>query len=65
MRGVVEARGDDKWRVGVFTTAAKAGKCAGFQRTIDGTKRQAEVALAKLVREVEAGQARGPPDQRS
>jgi len=56
MRGVVEARGDDKWRVRVFA-GREGGKVRWISRTIDGTKRQAQVALAKLVTEVEAGQA--------
>jgi integrase len=56
MRGVVEARGNDKWRVRVFA-GREGGKVRWVSRTIDGTKRQAQVALAKLVTEVEAGQA--------
>ena len=56
MRGVVEARGDDKWRVRVFA-GREGGKVRWVSRTIDGTKRPAQIALAKLVTEVEAGQA--------
>ena len=56
MRGVVEARGDDKWRVRVFA-GREGGKVRWVSRTIVATKRQAQVALAKLVTEVEAGQA--------
>jgi integrase len=56
MRGVVEARGDDKWRVRVFA-GREGGKVGWVSLTIDGTKRQAQIALAKLVTEVEAGQA--------
>ena len=56
MRGVVEPRGDNKWRVRVFA-GREGGKVRWVSRTIDGTKRQAQVALAKLLTEVEAGQA--------
>ena len=42
MRGVVEARGDDKWRVRVFA-GREGGKVRWVSRTIDGTKRQAQV----------------------
>jgi len=56
MRGVVEPRGDNKWRVRVFA-GREGGKVRWVSRTVKGTKRQAQVALAKLVTEVEAGQA--------
>jgi hypothetical protein len=56
MRGVVEPRGDDKWRVRVFG-GRENGKVRWVSRTIAGTKRQAQVALAELLTEVEAGQA--------
>ena len=48
MRGVVEPRGDNKWRVRVFA-GRESGKVRWVSRTIDGTKRQAQVALAKLL----------------
>ena len=56
MRGVVEPRGDNKWRVRVYA-GREGGKVRWVSRTVDGTKRQAHVALAKLLTEVEAGQA--------
>ena len=56
MRGVVEQRGDNQWRARVFG-GREGGKVRWISRTVNGTKRQAQVALAKLVAEVEAGQA--------
>jgi len=56
MRGVVGPRGENRWRVLVFAGREK-GKVRWVSRTVTGTKRQAQVALAKLVTEVEAGQA--------
>jgi integrase len=55
MRGVVEQRGDKRWRVRVFVER-EGGHTRWVSRTITGTKRQAQVALAKLVTEVETGQ---------
>ncbi len=55
MRGVVEQRGDKRWRVRVFV-GREGGRTRWASRTITGTKRQAQVALAKLVTEVETGQ---------
>jgi integrase len=55
MRGVVEQRGDKRWRVRVFV-GREGGHTRWVSRTITGTKRQAQVALAKLVTEVETGQ---------
>ena len=55
MRGVVEQRGDKRWRVRVFV-GREGGHTRWVSRTITGTKRQAQVALATLVTEVETGQ---------
>jgi hypothetical protein len=55
MRGVVEQRGDKRWRVRVFV-GREGGRTRWVSQTITGTKRQAQVALAKLVTEVETGQ---------
>jgi integrase len=55
MRGVVEQRGDSRWRVRVFA-GREGGQTRWVSRTVAGTKRQAETALAKLVTEVENGQ---------
>ncbi len=55
MRGVVEQRGDKRWRVRVFV-GREDGHTRWVSRTVTGTKRQAQVAVAKLVTEVETGQ---------
>jgi integrase len=54
MRGVVDQRGDSRRRVRVFA-GREDGRTRWVSRTVVGTKRQAHVALAKLVTEVETG----------
>jgi hypothetical protein len=55
MRGNVEQRGDNRWRLRVFA-GRDNGRPTFVTRSFQGTKRQAETALAKLVTEVEQGQ---------
>jgi integrase len=55
MKGNIEARGTGRWRVRVFA-GREDGRTKFVSRTVSGTKRDAQVALAKLVTEVEGGQ---------
>jgi hypothetical protein len=55
MRGVVEQRGDKRGRVRVFV-GREDGHTRWVSRTVTGAKRPAQVALAKLVTEVETGE---------
>ena len=55
MRGVVEQRGDSRWRVRVFA-GREGGRTRWVSRTVAGTKRQADTTLAELVTEVENDQ---------
>lgn len=54
MRGVIEPRGDDRWRIRVYA-GRENGKVRWVSRTVHGTKRQAQRALAKLMTEVGDG----------
>jgi integrase len=56
VRGIVEPRGDNSWRIRVYS-GRENGKVRWVSQTVSGTKGQAQVALAKLVTEVQAGQA--------
>ena len=56
MRGNIEQRGHNRWRLRVFA-GRENGRTKFVVRNFQGTKRQAETALAKLVCEVEAGRA--------
>jgi len=55
MRGTVEPRGADTWRVRAFA-GRENGKVRWVSRTVHGGERAAQSALAKLVSEVESGQ---------
>jgi hypothetical protein len=55
MRGNVEQRGGNRWRLRVFA-GRENGRPKLVTRSFQGTERQAETALAKLVTEVEQGQ---------
>lgn len=55
MRGTIEPRGQDRWRVRAFA-ARQDGKVRWVSRTVHGGKRATQSALAKLVAEVEGGQ---------
>jgi integrase len=61
MRGILEQRGEDTWRVRAYA-GRQGGKVRWVSRTVTGGKRDAQRALAKLVSEVESGQvAAGHP----
>jgi hypothetical protein len=54
-RGTIEQRGDNYWRLQVFA-GSESGPTRFVTRSFQGSKRQAQTALAKLVTEVEQGQ---------
>jgi len=61
LRGILEQRGEDTWRVRAYA-GRQDGKIRWVSRTVTGGKRDAQRALAKLVTEVENGQvAAGHP----
>lgn len=55
MRGTVRARGKGTWQVQVYAGRTPDGRERRVARTIHGTRRQADAALARLVLEVETG----------
>lgn len=55
MRGILEQRGDGRWRARVFA-GRERGKVRWVSRTVTGSKREAQRALAQLITEVESGQ---------
>lgn len=59
MRGTIRARGKGRWQVQAYAGRGPDDREKRVARTIRGTKRDAERALAALVVEVEAGQHRG------
>ena len=59
MRGHLQQRGADSWRLKVFLGRSPDGKKRYLERTVRGTKDQAELELARLV--VEAGEGRWVP----
>ena len=54
MQGSIEARGPGHWRILVFA-GREDGRTKFISRTVAGTKRDAQVALTKLVTEVQSG----------
>ncbi|HET9060850.1 MAG TPA: tyrosine-type recombinase/integrase [Acidimicrobiales bacterium] len=56
MKGNLEARGDNKWRLRVFVGRDDRGRTRFITRTFNGSKRQALTELAKLVADVERKQ---------
>ncbi len=61
MRGILEPRGEDRWRVRAYA-GREGGKVRWVSRTVTGGKREAQRALAKLVTELESGKvAAGHP----
>ena len=65
MRGTIRARGKGRWQVQVYAGRGPDGRERRVARTIHGTRRDADHALAALVLQVEAGQHRGAPNTRS
>lgn len=55
MQGNLQQRGANSWRVRVFVGRDELGKKRYLQRTVRGTKREAQRAMAKLVTEVDGG----------
>lgn len=55
MRGHLQHRGDDAWRLKVFLGRDAAGKRRYIERTVHGPRREAERELARLVVEVDDG----------
>jgi len=56
MRGHLQKRGGDAWRIKVYVGRSSDGRKRYVERTVRGTKRAAEVELARLL--VEAGEGR-------
>lgn len=56
MRGHLQQRGGDAWRIKVYIGRSSDGRKQYVERTVRGTKRAAEVELARLL--VEAGEGR-------
>lgn len=55
MRGTIQKRGKDSWRVRAYIGRDTAGKKRYASRTIHGTQREAEQALSRLLVEVDEG----------
>jgi len=55
MRGHLQRRGDDAWRIKVYVGRSGEGRKRYVERTVHGAKRDAERALARLVVEVDDG----------
>jgi integrase len=56
VRGHLQQRGRDTWRLKVYVGRSADGRKRYIERTVHGTRREAERALARLV--VEVDQAR-------
>ena len=59
MRGHLQQRGADSWRLKVFLGRSPDGRKRYLERTVRGTRRDAEQELARMV--VEAGEGRWVP----
>ena len=59
MRGHLQQRGADSWRLKVFLGRSADGKKRYLERTVRGTRREADQELARMV--VEAGEGRWVP----
>lgn len=55
MRGHLQQRGRDSWRLKVFVGRSSDGKRRYVERTVRGSRRDAERALARLVVEADEG----------
>ena len=55
MRGHVQPRGSGTWRIKSYVGRDAAGRKRYLQRTIKGTKREAERELSRLVVEIDEG----------
>ena len=55
MRGHVQQRSRDTWRLKVYVGRSADGKRRHLQRTVQGSRKEAERELARLVVEVDEG----------
>ncbi len=55
MQGNLQQRGPSSWRIRVFVRCDEAGKKRYLERTVRGTKREAQRVMARLVTEVDEG----------
>ncbi|MBX3314364.1 MAG: hypothetical protein KF906_08600 [Actinobacteria bacterium] len=55
MRGHLQHRGDDTWRIKVYVGRSPDGRKRYLERTVHGTRRDAERELSRLVVEVDEG----------
>ena len=55
MQGDLQQRGPSSWRIRVFVGRDEAGKKRYIERTVRGTKREAQRVMARLVTEVDEG----------
>lgn len=55
MQGNLQQRGPNSWRVRVFVGRDELGKKRYVERSVRGTKREAQRAMARLVAEVDDG----------
>lgn len=55
MRGHLQHRGGDAWRIKVYLGRSADGRKRYLERTVRGTRRDAERAMAHLVVEVDEG----------
>lgn len=55
MQGNLQQRGPSSWRIRVFIGRDDAGKKRYLERTVRGTKREAQRVMARLVTEVDEG----------
>lgn len=55
MQGNLQQRGPSSWRIRVFVRRDEAGKKRYIERTVRGTKREAQRVMARLVTEVDEG----------
>ena len=55
MRGHIQQRGKDKWRIKAYVGRDASGKKRYVQRTVTGTHREAERELSRLLVEVDEG----------
>ncbi len=55
MQGNLQQRGPSSWRIRVFVGRDESGKKRYLERTVRGTKREAQRVMARLVTEVDEG----------
>lgn len=55
MRGHIQQRGEKSWRIRAYAARDRSGRKRYVQRTIVGSKREAEKALTRLLGELDEG----------